>query len=70
MSRRHVMQSSPGESKEFDARQFLDLLGDSLRQRSLGREARTGVLSARIHFRDGEVWAVSVQFDDTKEKAA
>jgi hypothetical protein len=58
------------DREDFDAVGFLELLGDSLRERLRGREARTGVLSARIHVRDGEPWAVSVQFDDTDTKAA
>jgi hypothetical protein len=51
------------EKEKFDAIGFLELLGDSLRERFLDREAHTGVLSARIHIRDGEPWAVSVQFE-------
>jgi hypothetical protein len=58
------------ETEKFDAMGFLELLGDSLRERSLYDESRTGVLSARIHFRDGEPWAMSVQFHDAEEKAA
>jgi hypothetical protein len=54
----------------FDARGFLDLLGDSLRKRLLDHEALTGVLVARIHVRDGEPWAVSVRFDDDRRAAA
>jgi len=54
----------------FDARGFLDLLGDSLRKRLLDHDALTGVLVARIHVRDGEPWAVSVRFDDEDKRAA
>jgi hypothetical protein len=64
------MASSPGESKEFDAVGFLELLVDSLREQSHDHEASTGVLSARIHFRDGEAWAVSVRFDNAEDRAA
>jgi hypothetical protein len=64
------MASSPGESKEFDAAGFLELLVDSLREQSLDHETRTGVLSTRIHFRDGEAWAVSVRFDNAEDRAA
>jgi len=54
------MLGSPGDATEFDARQFLELLGDSLQEPSRDREAWTGVLTARIHVRDGAVWAVSI----------
>jgi len=64
------MLGSPGDATEFDARQFLELLGDSLQEPSRDREAWTGVLTARIHVRDGAVWAVSIQFDNSEEKAA
>jgi hypothetical protein len=59
-----------GKPEEFDALGFLELLGDSLRERLRSFEARTGVMSARIHIRDGEPWAVSVQFDNTDKRAA
>jgi hypothetical protein len=52
------------QAEFFDARGFLDLLGDSLGKRLLDHQALTGVLVARIHVRDGEPWAVSVRFDD------
>jgi hypothetical protein len=51
------MERKPAEF--FDARGFLDLLGDSLGKRLLDHEALTGVLVARIHVRAGEPWAVS-----------
>ena len=58
------------EQKEFDAAGFLELLGDSLQERLHDHKARTGVLSARVHVRDGEAWAVSVRFDNGEERAA
>jgi hypothetical protein len=58
------------EQKEFDAIGFLGLLGDSLQERWQDRMARTGVLTARIHFREGDAWAMSVQFDEGEERAA
>ena len=57
------------QAEFFDARGFLDLLGDSLGKRLLDHEALTGVLVARIHVRDGEPWAVSVRFDDEDKRA-
>lgn len=54
----------------FDAAGFLELLRDSLRERLHDQEARTGVLSLRVHVRDGEPWAVSVEFDDAEGRAA
>ena len=45
------------EQEQFDAAGFLELLGDSLRDQLPDHKARTGVLSARIHLRDGEPWA-------------
>jgi hypothetical protein len=59
-----------GMQEEFDALGFLELLGDSLRERLRSFEGRTGVMSARIHFRDGEPWAVSVEFDSADKRAA
>ena len=59
-----------GEKEEFDAIGFLELLRDSLRERVLDREAHTGVLTARIHIRDGEPWAMSVHFDIAVGRAA
>jgi hypothetical protein len=58
------------QAEFFDARGFLDLLGDSLGKRLLDHETLTGVLVARIHVRDGEPWAVSVRFDDEDKRAA
>ena len=43
---------------------FFKLLGEVM------PEFGTGVVSARIHVRDGMTWAVSFQFDNAKEKAA
>jgi hypothetical protein len=69
------MASSPSGQEKFDAAGFLDLLGDSLRERLFrerlfDHEACNGVLSARIHFRDGEAGAVSVRFDNAEGRAA
>jgi hypothetical protein len=50
----------------FDAMGFLDLL-DSLQA---DYKARTGVLHAQIHLRDGEPWAVSIQFADAENTKA
>jgi len=52
------------EEGAFDLAGFLKLLGEVMPQYG------SGVLSTRIHVRDGIPWAVSVQFDNTKEKAA
>ena len=54
------------EHKEgsFDAAGFLRLLGEVMPQHG------TGVVSARIHVRDGIPWAVSVEFDTGEKKAA
>jgi hypothetical protein len=52
------------EKEAFDVAGFLGLLGDVM------RHDRTGVVSARIHVRDGILWAVSVQFDDAEDRAA
>ncbi len=43
---------------------FFDLLGEVTGHHD------TGVVSARIHVRDGIPWAVSVQFDKAAERAA
>ena len=58
------------EQEKFDAMGFLELLGDSLRDQLPDHKARTGVLSARIHVRDGEPWAMSVQFVSAEEERA
>jgi hypothetical protein len=52
------------EKKAFDAAGFLDLLAEVTHRED------TGVLSVRIHVRDGIPWAVSVQFDNAGKKAA
>jgi len=52
------------EKEEFDARGFLDLLGEVV------HHDLTGVVNVRIHVRDGRPWAVSVQFDNAAERAA
>jgi hypothetical protein len=36
----------------------------------LDHKAHTGVVSARIHVRDGKPWATSVRFDNTEGRAA
>jgi hypothetical protein len=58
------------EEEAFEAARFLELLGDSLRERLHDHDARTGVLNARIHIRDGEPWAVSIRFDKAEDRAA
>jgi hypothetical protein len=50
--------------KDFDGQGFLDLLGEVMTRRD------TGVVSVRIHVRDGMPWAVSVQFDSAGDRAA
>jgi hypothetical protein len=52
------------EKKAFDGTGFFDLLGEVMTRHD------TGVVSVRIHVRDGTPWAVSVHFDSAKEKAA
>jgi len=52
------------EKKAFDGSGFFDLLGEVMTRHD------TGVVSVRIRIRDGTPWAVSVQFDSAKEKAA
>ena len=52
------------EKEAFDARAFLDLLGEVVHHEV------TGVLYVRIHVRDGTAWAVSIQFDDAPKRAA
>jgi hypothetical protein len=52
------------EKEAFDARGFLDLLGEVMDHDA------TGVLNVRIHVRDGMAWAVSVQFNDDAKTAA
>ena len=52
------------EEEAFDARGFLDLLGEVMDHDA------TGVLNVRIHVRDGMAWAVSVQFNDDAKTAA
>jgi hypothetical protein len=56
--------------KEFDVTGFLELLGDTLQEQSPDCEALAGVLTARIHVRDGEAWAVSVRFDNADPERA
>jgi len=50
--------------RDFDGGAFLDLLGEVMMQHG------TGVVSIRIHLRDGLPWAMCVQFDNTAKKAA
>ncbi len=47
----------------FDAAKFLELLDDSPRERLGHSDGPTGVLNARIHLRDGEPWAVSIELE-------
>jgi hypothetical protein len=48
----------------FDGGAFLDLLGGVMSHDA------TGVVSIRIHLRDGIPWAMCVQFDNAAKKAA
>jgi hypothetical protein len=50
--------------RNFDDGAFLDLLGEVMSQHA------TGVVSIRIHLRDGMPWAMCVQFDNAAKKAA
>ena len=50
--------------KDFDGSAFLNLLSEVM------ADDRTGVVSIRIHIRDGMPWALSVQFDNVAAKAA
>ena len=52
------------EKEAFDGAGFFDLLGEVMTHHG------TGVVSVRIHVRDGMPWAVSVHFDKEAEKAA
>lgn len=52
------------EKRAFDSAGFFDLLGEVMTLHN------TGVVSLRIHIRDGLPWAVSVDFDSATEKAA
>ena len=54
------------ENDAFDVAGFLELLGEVM----LDHDAHTGVVSVRIHVRDGIPWAVSIQFDDAAKKSA
>jgi len=49
------------EEEAFDVAGFLDLLSDVM------RHDRTGVVSARIHVRDGILWAASVEFGNAED---
>jgi len=52
------------EKEAFDGAGFFDLLGEVMTHHG------TGVVSVRIHVRDGMPWAVSVHFDRETGKAA
>jgi hypothetical protein len=52
------------EEAAFDVVGFLNLLADGLRDNA------TGVVSARIHVRDGRPWAIAVEFEEGDERAA
>ena len=54
------------ENDTFDVAGFLELLGEVM----LDHDAHTGVVSVRIHVRDGMLWAVSIQFDNAAKKTA
>jgi hypothetical protein len=63
-TRKLLNLSHETEEEAFDAAGFLKLLGDVV------CHERTGVVSARIHVRDGILWAASVQFDNAEDRAA
>jgi hypothetical protein len=65
-SRRRTWAMERDRDASFDAMGFLDLL-DALRG---DYRARTGVLRAQIHLRDGEPWAVFIQFADAESTRA
>ena len=50
--------------KDFDGSAFLSLLSEVMAHDG------TGVVSIRIHVRDGIPWALCVQFDNATKKAA
>jgi hypothetical protein len=52
------------EEEAFDVAGYLELLEEVMRHHG------TGVVSMRVHVRDGIRWAVSVQFDNAEERAA
>ena len=52
------------EQEAFDDAGFLELLGAAMLHHG------TGVVSVRIHVRDGMPWAVSAQFETADTKAA
>jgi hypothetical protein len=52
------------ETEAVDVHGFLDLLGGVMRDHD------TGVLSVRIHVRDGVPWAMAIQIDQEGERAA
>lgn len=52
------------QGEAFDNAGFLELLGAAMLHHG------TGVVSVRIHVRDGVPWAVSAQFENAEEKAA
>jgi hypothetical protein len=57
------------ETEAFDIPGFLDLLGEVM-NREVAPDSGTGVVSVRIHVRDGTPWAMSVQFDNAEARAA
>jgi hypothetical protein len=52
------------EDDAFDVAGFLKLLDDVM------RDGAAGVVSARIHVRDGLPWAISVEFAHVDARAA
>jgi hypothetical protein len=52
------------EDDAFDVAGFLELLADVM------RDSATGVVSARIHVRDGRPWAMAVEFQSAGVRAA
>jgi hypothetical protein len=55
--------------KGFDIPGFLDLLGEVM-NREVVPDSGTGVVSVRIHVRDGTPGAMSVQFANAEKRAA
>ena len=60
----HKAVSVEHKKEAFDAHGFLDLLGEIMDHEV------TGVLTVRIHVRDGVSWSVSFQFNDAAKRAA
>jgi hypothetical protein len=57
------------EKEAFDTAGFLDLVGEVMK-REVTPDNGTGVVNLRIHVQDGMPWAMSVQFENARERAA